>query len=147
MPFALPRAFFPPQFDADPTVVHVALVVVGDFAHMAGDPAEVARLRDVLRDGFALEKDGTVVVPAAGAGAGEIPFAFAEVTESTVLVTTRTALAALTPSPFGGLAAPGDWLLRVRAPVFAERDASGAPLIRRIANALLVLTVEGPVRW
>jgi hypothetical protein len=148
LPFALPRSFFAPQFSSNPSVVHVALVVVGDFTALHGTAAEATRLRDVLRDGFVVEKDGRVVAPSAIASGADVAFAFVEVSDRSALMTTRAAPSALTPSPFGGtLSGPGDWTVRVRRPVFEERDGNGEALIRRVVDAMLVLTVDGPVAW
>jgi hypothetical protein len=148
MAFELPRPFFAPQYAAAPSVVHIALVVTGDFTALHGTAAEQTRLRNVIRDGFVLEKDGNIVAPAAVASGSDVPFGFAEVGDRTLFLTTRDAASALTPSPFAGaLGATGNWALRARQPLFAERDADGNPLIRRIVSALLVLTVDGPVHW
>jgi hypothetical protein len=155
MTFALSRPFFPPQFETAPApgggpalaVKHVALVVVGDFAVLARDPTEHQRLRAVIRDGFQLEKDGVPVTATSVSAAGAPAFRFREVSDRMAFFTTREAAAALSPSHFDAVEAPGTWTLTLGQPLFAEVDDDGRPLVRRIINALLVVTVEGRVAW
>jgi hypothetical protein len=104
-------------------------------------------LRNEIRDDLVLKKDAETIVPAAITAAADKRFRSAEVSDRTVFMSTREAAAALTASPFVGVEAQGEWLSRIRQPLFAERDGAGVPLIRRIVNVLLVLTVEGPVTW
>jgi hypothetical protein len=148
----LPRSFFPPQFDdsgAGPVLSlrHAALLVVGDFTALAASASARGRLRNLIRDGFELEKDG-VVLSTAAAPAGTPAFRSAEIDDRSLVLTTRAALSALSPSEFPvGFDATGNWIVRFKQPLFEEVDGDGRLLADRVINALLVLTVEGKVGW
>jgi hypothetical protein len=148
----LPRAFFPPQFEASGagpvlSLRHATLLVVGDFTGLAASASARGRLRNLIRDSFELEKDG-VVLSTAAAPAGTPAFRSAVIDDRSLALTTRAALSALSPSEFpAGFDTTGTWIVRFKQPLFEEVDSDGRPLADRIINALLVMTVEGKVGW
>jgi hypothetical protein len=104
--------------------VHIALVVTGDFTALHGTAAEQTRLRNVIRRWIRAGEGRQHRRACRVASARDVPFGFAEVGDRTLFLTTRDAASALTPSPFAGaLGATGNWALRARQPLFAERDA------------------------
>jgi hypothetical protein len=157
MPFTLPRLFFPPQYAPAPAgggpaleLIHVALIVVGDFTALS-DPQ-----REVLRTSVEITKDGLTLSTAAVSAPGSPAWRFAKVFDRSAFFTTREAPAALSPTQFPldplradhtTTDASGLWTLTLGQPIFEQLDDQGQPLIRRIVDAVLILTVQGHVQW
>jgi hypothetical protein len=157
MPFTLPRLFFPPQYapataGGGPALelFHVALIVVGDFTGLS-DPQ-----REALRTSLRIVKDGLTLSAAAVSAPGSPAWRFAQVFDRSAFFTTRKAPGALSPTHFPldpsrpdhtTTDASGFWTLTLGRPMFEQRDDQGQPLIRRIVDAVLILTVQGHVQW